>query len=151
MVELALFEPEIPQNTGTLLRLCACFDVKLHIIEPCGFLWSNRKLGRSAMDYQAICSLQRHLSYEEFETYIKNHNKRLVLIDVDGKKSCWDFSYSHNDVLLMGKESIGVPEYISSSIKESIFIPQKKGRSLNLVIASSIVVAESVRQVRSSI
>lgn len=147
MVELALFEPEIPQNTGTLLRLCACFDINLHIVEPCGFLWSDRKLGRSAMDYQSICSLQRHLSYEEFEAYIKNHNKRLVLIDVNGKKSCWDFSYSNRDILLMGKESIGVPESIKNNVDESVFIPQKKGRSLNLAIASSIVVAEAVRQI----
>jgi tRNA (cytidine/uridine-2'-O-)-methyltransferase len=146
MIELALLEPEIPQNTGTLIRLCACFSVKLHIIEPCGFLWKDKKLYRSVMDYEQLCIIERHLSFNHFQTYIRQNQKRLILIDVQGKQACWSFDYQRNDILLMGKESTGIPGHIKQSIEQSVFIPQTSGRSLNLAVAASIVIAEAVRQ-----
>jgi tRNA (cytidine/uridine-2'-O-)-methyltransferase len=150
MIELALFEPEIPQNTGTLMRLGACFAVKLHIIEPCGFLWKDKKLHRSVMDYEKLCTIERHLSFEHFEEHVHRNKKRLILIDVQGAVSCWTFHFQLNDVVLMGKESSGVPQSIVSSIEHSVFIPQTNGRSLNLAVAASIVVAEAVRQLLPS-
>jgi tRNA (cytidine/uridine-2'-O-)-methyltransferase len=146
MISLALFEPEIPQNTGTLIRLCGCFDLTLHIIEPCGFLWNDKKLNRSVMDYQTLCIVKKHLSFECFLNYINEEQKRLILIDVNGNNSCWDFEYKKNDILLMGKESRGVPKYVHQHCSTSLYIPQKQGRSLNLALAASIVVAEGVRQ-----
>lgn len=150
MIELALFEPEIPQNTGTLIRLCACFSVKLHIIEPCGFLWKDKKLHRSVMDYEQLCIIERHLSFDHFDTYVQSNNKRLLLIDVHGKQSCWGIGYQKNDILLMGKESTGISKEISCRIEQSVFIPQTSGRSLNLAIAASIVLAEAMRQLSIS-
>lgn len=146
MIQLALFEPEIPQNTGTLIRLCACFDITLHIIEPCGFLWKSKKLNRSVMDYEELCVIQKHASFEHFEQFIINNHKQIIAIDVQGKQSCWDFSYKDHHVLLMGKESAGLPIHVQNRIQEKLFIPQKKGRSLNLAIAASIVLSEGVRQ-----
>lgn len=150
MLELALFEPEIPQNTGTLIRLGACFSVKLHIIEPCGFLWKDKKLRRSVMDYEKLCAVERHLSFEYFDNYVHQNKKRLILIDVRGTTSCWTFHYQSNDIVLMGKESLGVPQSIAKRIGHSVFIPQTNGRSLNLAVAASIVVAEAVRQLLPS-
>ncbi len=145
MIHLALYEPEIPQNTGTLMRLSACFDMTFHIIEPCAFLWNDKKLHRSVMDYQKICEVKRHLSFEYFMDWIKENNKRLILIDVNGKRSCWDFDYRDNDVLLMGKESSGVTEDVLKQCDASLHIPQKQGRSLNIATAASIVVGEALR------
>lgn len=148
MISLALYEPEIPQNTGTLMRLCACFDISLHIIEPCGFLWNNRKLSRSVMDYLDICTIEKHLSYDHFIDYADKNQKRIVLIDVDGNQNCWNFTFSPDDILLMGKESTGVTASIKEKTKQSVHIPQKKGRSLNMAIAASIVVSEAIRQTK---
>ncbi|CAO4835028.1 MAG: tRNA (cytidine(34)-2'-O)-methyltransferase [Holosporales bacterium] len=146
MLALALFEPEIPQNTGTLMRLCACFDLTIHIIEPCGFLWNDKKLSRSVMDYAKISTIVRHLSFDHFKSWIKAHQKRLVLIDVQGESVCWSFAFSDHDVLMLGKESSGVDDGIKAACDASIFIPQKKGRSLNVATAASIIVGEAVRQ-----
>ncbi|CAO5677538.1 MAG: tRNA (cytidine(34)-2'-O)-methyltransferase [Holosporales bacterium] len=149
MISLALFEPEIPQNTGTLMRLCACFNMTLHIIEPCGYLWNDKKLHRSVMDYQKIAHLNRHLSFDYFLEFLAQKNKRLILIDVDGDHCCWDFQYQEDDVLLLGKESSGVPESVRKSCTTSISIPQKQGRSLNIATAASIVIGESIRYTKA--
>ncbi len=146
MVAIALYQPEIPQNTGTLMRLSACFDLDFHIIEPCGFLWNDKKLSRSAMDYKKICKLTRHLSWDHFQDYIKATQKRIVLIDVNGKKTCWDFQFQYDDILLLGSESVGVPESVHTLSHESLYIPQKQGRSLNLAVAASIVIGEALSQ-----
>lgn len=146
MIGLALFEPEIPQNTGTLMRLCACFGTPLHIIEPCGFLWNDKKLSRSVMDYINICDIKRHLSIDHFFEWIEHHNKRIILIDVKGQNECWQFQYTKDDVLLMGKESSGVPEEIKIQCFSSVYIPQIQGRSLNVATAASIIVGECIRQ-----
>ena len=146
MVAIALYQPEIPQNTGTLMRLAACFDLDFHIIEPCGFLWNDKKLSRSAMDYKKICKLTRHLSWDHFQDYVQKTQRRIVLIDVDGKQSCWDFNFQENDVLLLGSESVGVPQSVHTLSNESMHIPQKQGRSLNLAVAASIVIGEALSQ-----
>lgn len=146
MVAIALYQPEIPQNTGTLIRLAACFDLDFHVIEPCGFLWNDKKLSRSVMDYKKICKLTRHLSWNHFQNYIKTEHKRVVLIDVNGAKSCWDFTFQQNDILLLGSESVGVPESVQALSHESLYIPQKQGRSLNLAVAASIVIGEALSQ-----
>ncbi|HCU06058.1 MAG TPA: tRNA methyltransferase [Holosporales bacterium] len=146
MVAIALYQPEIPQNTGTLMRLAACFDLDFHIIEPCGFLWQDKKLSRSVMDYKKICKLTRHLSWDHFQHYIQDTQKRLILIDVKGKESCWNFKFQKNDILLLGSESVGVPDSLHTLSHESLYIPQKQGRSLNLAVAASIVIGEALSQ-----
>ncbi|CAO5677564.1 MAG: tRNA (cytidine(34)-2'-O)-methyltransferase [Holosporales bacterium] len=148
MLALALFEPEIPQNTGTLIRLCACFDLTIHVIEPCGFLWNDKKLSRSVMDYAKISTIIRHLSFDHFKAWIDEQKKRLVLIDVQGESACWSFTFSDDDVLMLGKESCGVNDRVKAACNTSVFIPQKKGRSLNVATAASIIVGEAVRQLR---
>lgn len=148
MLGLALFEPEIPQNTGTLIRLCACFDLTIHIIEPCGFLWNDKKLSRSVMDYAKMSNIIRHLSFDHFKVWLEENQKRLVLIDVQGATVCWSFSFSNDDILMLGKESCGVDDGIKQQCDASIFIPQKKGRSLNVATAASIIVGEAVRQLQ---
>ncbi|MBP9752769.1 MAG: hypothetical protein KBD31_03050 [Proteobacteria bacterium] len=148
MISLALFEPEIPQNTGTLMRLCACFDMPFHIIEPCAYLWNDKKLTRSVMDYQKIVNLKRHLSFDHFLDYVNKNNKRLILIDVKGDVPCWGFKYSKDDILLMGKESSGVTDFVRENVKTSLYIPQSQGRSLNIATAASIIVGEALRFTR---
>jgi tRNA (cytidine/uridine-2'-O-)-methyltransferase len=146
MVAVALYQPEIPQNTGTLMRLAACFDLDFHIIEPCGFLWHDKKLSRSVMDYKKKCKLTRHLSWCHFQNHMQDTEKRLILIDVKGKESCWNFKFQQNDILLLGSESVGVPDSVHTLIHESVYIPQKQGRSLNLAVAASIVIGEALSQ-----
>ncbi|MDP2193012.1 MAG: TrmH family RNA methyltransferase [Alphaproteobacteria bacterium] len=145
MVSLALYQPEIPQNTGTLMRLSACFDMEFHIIEPCGFVWNDKKLSRSVMDYKKMCRLIRHLCWDDFLQYVDQHDLRIVLIDVAGQSSLWDFKFQENDILLMGSESCGVPYSVYTLSPQSVHIPQKQGRSLNLALAASLVLGQALR------
>lgn len=142
MLHLALYQPEIPQNVGTLMRLCACFQVTLHIIEPIGFLWDDKRLKRSQMDYMPV--LQRHLSWERFHP-----PGRLLLVDTKGQTCCWDMRFQDNDVLLLGQESMGVPSFVKDQCDHALFIPMERGcRSLNVAIAGAMVLGEAKRQLR---
>lgn len=146
-MRLALFEPEIPQNTGTLMRLGACLGVPLDIIEPCGFVWDDQKLRRAGMDYIEISNVQRHTSWKNFQIYQAQSHSRLVLIDVNAPVSFLDFHFLPTDTLLMGKESSGVPDAVAAEIPLHLHIPMKNGcRSLNMALAAGMILTEALRQ-----
>ena len=144
-MRLTLFEPDIPQNTGALMRLCACLDVPMDIIEPCGFIFSNKNLRRAGMDYPDHLSLTRHLNWEAFRA--TTAEKRLVLLSTKSSVSFLDFSFSPEDILIAGRESAGVPEYVRQQCKTQVRIPMAADmRSLNVAHAAAIVLSEALRQ-----
>lgn len=145
-MRLALYQPEIPQNTGTLIRLGACVGVPIDIIEPTGFVWNDKHLRRAGMDYVDLANVQR---IENWETYKNLYaTQRMVLIDTKAETLFWDFVFESNDILMVGRESSGVPEDVYQSIPHRVRIPMlPHRRSLNMAIAGAIVLAESLRQV----
>ena len=145
MISIALYKPDIPQNTASILRLCACFGLKMHIIEPCGFNLNDSRFKRVAMDYINLSSI---IKYENFEELIKKNKKaRIILMSTKAKKSLFKFSFQDNDILLLGRESKGVPSYIHEKIGISLKIPiSNKARSLNVALAASISAAEALKQ-----
>jgi tRNA (cytidine/uridine-2'-O-)-methyltransferase len=147
MIRLALFQPDIPQNTGTMVRLCACLGVAIDIIEPCGFDASDRNFRRAGMDYVERAAITRHDSFAAFEAWRAGAAQRLVLIETDGETPYMDFTFSPRDVLLVGRESAGVTAQVYAAANASVFIPQKPGlRSLNVAAATSMVLGEALRQ-----
>ncbi len=143
-MRLALYQPEIPQNTGTLIRLAACLGVPLDIIEPCGFVWNDKKLERAGMDYIELANVKRHSSYMAFRDALPH---RLVLIDTKGEIPYCNFRFHPDDILMLGQESVGVPEYVFDNIPDRIVIPMQSGaRSLNVAIAGAMVLSEALRQ-----
>ena len=144
-MRLALFQPDIPQNTGTIIRLTACFGIPLDIIEPCGFILSDPKLRRSGMDYLNLANIKRHVSWDAF---IKERKQsRLVLITTRAEDSLKQFAFNDNDTLILGRESSGVPQAVHNAIPEKVRIPMdKKARSLNVSIAAGIILWEALRQ-----
>lgn len=145
MTSVALFQPDIPQNTGAIMRLCACFNVNLHLIEPLGFVLSEPKLKRSGMDYIDYLTLHRHGSWELFKQ--NSQGKRLILLTTKAETSFWDFNFKDNDILLFGSESQGVPDYVHEQVDHAVIIPMRpEVRSLNLACSASIVLAEAIRQ-----
>ena len=146
-MRLALYQPEIPQNTGTLLRLGACLNISLDIIEPCGFIWNDQKLRRAGMDYIEIANVTRHRSWKEFLAEQHQHMRRVILLDPQAPQSFLDFHFQPNDVLLLGKESSGVPASLLKEVNATVTIPMAKGtRSLNMAISASMVLGEALRQ-----
>ena len=147
-MRLALFQPDIPQNTGAIIRLTACFGIPLDIIEPCGFILSDAKLRRSGMDYLNLANIKRHVSWDAF---IKERKQsRLVLVTTRAKNSLKQFSFNDNDTLILGRESSGVPQAVHNAIPEKVRIPMdKKARSLNVSIAAGIILWEALRQTRN--
>ena len=147
-MNIALFEPDIPQNTGSLMRLCACLGIRLHIIEPCGFLLDDKQLKRVAMDYGVQTDLQRHISWEKFLENIGS-GSRIILLSTKAKNIYTDFSFKPDDILLLGRESSGVPEYVVKASQAQIKIPMhENARSLNVALAASMVLGEALRQTR---
>lgn len=147
-MELALYHPEIPQNTGTLLRLGACLGVKVHIIEPCGFVWNDRKLLRAGMDYLDLSQVKKHDSWSHFLDSQRHDQQRLVLVDVKGTDSFHHFAFQPDDVLIMGRESDGVPESVFDEVDQIITIPMTTGaRSINMALSATIVLSEGLRQI----
>lgn len=148
-MKLALYQPEIPQNTGTLLRLGACMGVSVHIIEPCGFILSDRRLRRSGMDYLDTAAMTRHASWQEFQQ-TKSADERYVLLTPDSDCNYVDFNFRQHDVLIMGQESCGVPNDVHKIMDGRIGIPMRAGhRSLNVAIAAAMVLGEALRQTHS--
>jgi tRNA (cytidine/uridine-2'-O-)-methyltransferase len=146
-MRLALFEPDIPQNTGSLIRLGACLGVPVDIIEPCGFLWSEPKLKRAGMDYLAEADITRHASWNAFRA--ARAGARLVLLTTKGAVSYLDFAFSPSDILLLGRESAGVPPEVHDAADARLLIPMRAGlRSLNVAMAGAIVLSEALRQTR---
>ena len=149
-MRLALFQPDIPQNTGTLLRLGACLDFELDIIEPCGFVFSEHTLKRSGMDYLKKVKYRRHNSWEDFLTYRNEHKDeygRLVLLTTKASSPYYDFKFEANDIILMGRESAGVPEDVHNVVDARLVIPMNENaRSINVAVSATMVIGECLRQ-----
>ena len=147
-MRLALYQPDIPQNTGALLRLGACFHVPVDIIEPCGFPIDDKRLRRTAMDYAAACEVIRHSSWQAFLTNFRaNGQGRVVLLSTAATASFADFAFGSEDTLLLGGESAGVPPEVHYTADARIYIPlAAEARSLNVVTAAAIVLGEALRQ-----
>ena len=142
---IALYEPDIPQNTGAIIRICACLGAKLEIIEPCGFLLTDKRFKRVVMDYMDWEKVKVYQSYEKFFEVKKN--QRIILMTTKASVSFTKFKFKKNDTILFGRESAGVPEHIHKKIKNRLKIPMKnKMRSLNIASSVAIVLAESLRQ-----
>ena len=144
-MHIVLYKPDIPQNTAAIIRLAACFDLKIHLIEPCGFNLSDERFKRVVMDYIGLSKIIRH---EDFGTFLKRYKKsRIILMTTKAKKFYHNFKFKKNDMLLFGRESAGVPENLHKIIKYKIKIPiNKKTRSLNVAISVAIVASEALRQ-----
>ena len=147
MISIALFKPDIPQNTASILRLCACLGLKLHIIEPCGFNLNDTRFKRVIMDYINHSSIIRYDNFKELLN--KNKKSRVILLSTKAKKSLFKFSFKKNDIILLGRESKGVPEYVHKELKNKLKIPiSNKTRSLNVAATASISAAEALRQIK---
>ena len=145
-MRLALYEPDIPQNTGAVLRLAACFAVAVDLIEPCGFLLDDRRLRRAALDYPALAEIRRHLSWDAFRA-ARDPEARLVLLTTKGSVPLDRFRFAASDTLLLGRESAGVPDFVHAAAAARIVIPLAAGaRSLNIAIAGAIALHEALRQ-----
>lgn len=146
-MRLAAYQPDIPQNTGALIRLTAAFGVPLDLIEPFGFLWDERKIRISAMDYFDQAQITRHTSWHVFTEHFKT--QRIVLLTTKTDKSYTDFQFQPEDILLLGRESAGVPEDVHQQIVHKVTIPlAPTARSFNVAMAGAIVLSEALRQVR---
>ncbi len=144
-MQLALFEPDIPQNTGTILRLCACLDVVVHLIEPAGFSLSDRAFKRAGLDYAARAKLMRHRSYDAFLAAAPEG--RIVLLTTKAACSYLDFAYFASDILMLGRESAGVSARVRADADAAVKIPLAEGlRSLNVAVAAAVVLGEALRQ-----
>lgn len=150
-MRLALFQPDIPQNTGTLLRLGACLDIELDIIEPCGFIFSEHTLKRAGMDYLNLVKYRRHNSWEHFLQYRAEHPEeygRIVLLTTHASEPYYNFKFQPNDIILMGRESAGVPEDIHQTVDARLLIPMNaNARSINVAVSAVMVVGECLRQI----
>ncbi len=145
-MRLALYQPEIPQNTGTLLRLGACLGVGVDIIEPCGFVWNDARLKRAGMDYMELVTVQRHVSWRSFKDQVTS---RLILLDAKATTSFLDFQFQPEDILVLGQESRGVPDSVYEEMSHQVIIPMVPGRrSLNVAISAAIVLSEALRQTK---
>jgi tRNA (cytidine/uridine-2'-O-)-methyltransferase len=146
-IRIALFQPDIPQNTGTILRLCACLNVEAHIIEPAGFPVSDRHFRRAGMDYLDQVKIERHVDWQAFETWRRDSAARLLLLTTRGSKSYLDCAYQPGDILLLGRESAGVPDVVFAAADERLMIPMQAGmRSLNVAMAAAMALGEALRQ-----
>ncbi len=144
-MRLSLYQPEIPQNVGTLIRLGACVGVPIEIIEPTGFVWSDKHLKRAGMDYADLANVERFESWDVYKNL--RANQRIVLLDTKAEQRYWDFTFQPDDILMIGRESCGVPEDVYQSIPNRVRIPMLPDRrSLNMAIAGAMVLAESLRQ-----
>ena len=146
-LKIALFEPDIPQNTAAIIRTCACLGAKLEIIEPCGFLLSDKRFKRVVMDYMDEKNIKLYESLNHF--FKSKKNQRIILMTTKASESYTNFKFDKNDTILFGKESAGVPEWIHKLIKNRLKIPMKNNkRSLNIASSVAIILAESLKQTK---
>ncbi|NRP74140.1 tRNA (cytidine(34)-2'-O)-methyltransferase [Ensifer psoraleae] len=146
-LRIALYQPDIPGNTGTILRLAACLGLAVDIIEPAGFDLSDRNLKRAGMDYIAAVTLTRHVSWERFEAWRATTGRRLVLASTKAAEPYTRFSFRPDDLLLFGRESAGVPDHVHERADGRVVIPMAPGqRSLNIAISAAMIVGEAIRQ-----
>jgi tRNA (cytidine/uridine-2'-O-)-methyltransferase len=144
---IALFEPDIPQNTGTILRLAACFGIEAHLIEPAGFPVSDRAFRRAGMDYLDAVKLMRHPSWDAFDAWRRAQGLRLVLFTTRATASYLDHHYAPGDILMFGRESAGVPDHVHAAADARLRIPMRAGlRSLNVAMTCAMAVGEALRQ-----
>jgi tRNA (cytidine/uridine-2'-O-)-methyltransferase len=145
-VRLALFEPDIPQNTGAALRLAACFDIPVDVIEPCGFLFDDRRLKRAVLDYAALCEVRRYPSWRAFVA-AREPSSRLVLMTTSGTVPLHRFAFAPQDTILLGRESAGAPPMVHAAATARVAIPLRPAaRSLNVALAAAIALFEALRQ-----
>jgi tRNA (cytidine/uridine-2'-O-)-methyltransferase len=146
-MRIALYEPDIPQNTGTILRFCACFGIEAHIIEPSGFPTTDRAFRRAGMDYLDAVTMVRHRSWQDFVAWRNRQGHRLVLFTTSASLSYLDYRYQADDILLFGRESAGVPAAVHDAADARLTIPMREGmRSLNVAIAAAMAAGEALRQ-----
>ena len=144
-MHIALYKPDIPQNTAAIIRLGSCLGLKLHIIEPCGFSLEDKRFKRVVMDYIGLSKIFRYADYDIFLK--KNSKSRIILMTTKAKKPYLKFKFKSSDILLFGRESAGVPKHLHLTIKNKLKIPiSKKARSLNVAMAVAIVASEALRQ-----
>ena len=145
LIKVALYQPDIPQNTAAIVRLCACFGARLDIIEPCGFFLSDKRFKRVVMDYINKCKIKSFKDFTEFKKDKKN--ERIILMTTKAKKKYFDFKFNQNDTILFGRESAGVPQFVHKSVDYKLIIPiQKEARSLNIVSSVAITLSEALKQ-----
>jgi len=147
-LHIALYEPDIPQNTGTVLRMAACLGLPVEVIEPCGFVWGGKHMRRSGMDYLDHVDVTRHLNWDTFEGNLPD--QRRILLSTKADQVYTEFDFHEGDILILGRESAGVPEDVHDAVDARVTIPLKPGlRSFNLAIAAAMVVSEALRQLNA--
>lgn len=146
-MRLALYQPDIPQNAGTLMRLAACLGVPLDLIEPAGFDASDRNLRRAGLDYLAALDLTRHVSFARFDADRRRGPRRLVLLTTRARHAYAEFRFAPDDILMVGRESAGVPDDVHEAADAAVLIPMRAGlRSVNVAVAAAMVLGEALRQ-----
>ena len=151
-MRIALYEPDIPQNAGTILRLCACLGIEAHIVEPAGFPVTDRAFRRAGMDYLDQVDIVRHASFVAFDDWRREQALRLVLLTTAAERSYLDHAFTPQDVILLGRESAGVPESVHRAADARLRIPMRVGlRSLNVAMAAAMVAGEALRQTAGTI
>mgnify|MGYP001475071053 FL=1 len=147
MISIALYKPDIPQNTASIIRFSACYGINVHIIEPCGFNLNDSRFKRVVMDYINLVEISRYYDFQDLVK--KNKNSRIILMTTKAKKSVFKFGFKKNDIILLGRESKGVPEFIHNFLNNKIKIPiTNKSRSLNVAISAAISATEALRQLK---
>ena len=149
-MRIALYQPDIPQNTGNIFRLGACLGVSVDIIEPTGFIFDDKKFKRSAMDYIDHIDYKKHIDWQHFYDWSKEKKYRLILMTTKARQSFYEFEFHSSDILLFGRESAGVPDNIHQIVDHRLTIPMKEGvRSINLSSSVALVLGEGLRQTNS--
>ncbi|WP_137136102.1 tRNA (cytidine(34)-2'-O)-methyltransferase [Rhizobium sp. FKY42] len=147
-LRIALYQPDIPGNTGTILRLAACMGIGVDIIEPAGFVLSDKNLKRAGMDYLASVTMTRHVNWQRFDAWRLSEGRRLVLASTKAAERYTDFPYAENDILLFGRESAGVPDDVHDTADARIIIPMVEGqRSINVAMSAAMITGEALRQI----
>jgi tRNA (cytidine/uridine-2'-O-)-methyltransferase len=150
-MRIALYEPDIPQNTGTILRLCACLGFEAHIIEPAGFDASDRAFRRAGLDYLDLVQVVRHNAWAGFDRWRRAEQLRLVLFSTKAATAYFDHRFRSDDVLLFGRESAGVPEEVHAAADVRLLVPMRPGlRSINVAMAAAMAAGEAIRQTRTA-
>jgi tRNA (cytidine/uridine-2'-O-)-methyltransferase len=149
-MRIALYQPDIPQNTGNIFRLGACLGVSVDIIEPTGFIFDDKKFKRSAMDYIDHIDYKKHIDWQQFYDWSQEKKYRLILMTTKARQSFYEFEFHSSDILLFGRESAGVPDNIHQLVDHRLTIPMKEGvRSINLSSSVALVLGEGLRQTNS--
>jgi len=148
-MRISLYEPDIPQNTGNILRLGACLGLEIDIIEPTGYVFNDKRFKRALMDYIDHVQYKKHLDWDAFYSWSKKNNFRLILLTTKSKKKYFDYKFQNNDILLFGRESAGVPQNVHDIVDEQLTIPMVKNlRSINVSSSVALVAGEACRQLK---